>query len=144
MVTAGSARRYTVDEVLAFPPDGNRYEVVHGELLVTPSPATPHQVVLTRLLLALGDYLRSLGFGDALLTGPVDFFHGSDVYVQPDLVVCYREEITRDWRTMRRLRLVVEVLSPSSSRGDRVVKRRCDSISRGCSPVSPSSSRADA
>lgn len=30
-----AARRYTVDEVLAFPADGNRYELVAGELLVT-------------------------------------------------------------------------------------------------------------
>jgi hypothetical protein len=34
-----TTRRYTVDEVLAFPSDGNRYELVDGELLVTPAPA---------------------------------------------------------------------------------------------------------
>lgn len=33
-----AVRRYTVPEVYAFPEDGNRYEVVHGELLVTPAP----------------------------------------------------------------------------------------------------------
>jgi len=36
-----TARRYTVDEVLALPADGNRYELVHGELLVTPAPSQP-------------------------------------------------------------------------------------------------------
>lgn len=35
MAMPDTARRYTADEVLAFPPDGNRYELVHGELLVT-------------------------------------------------------------------------------------------------------------
>jgi hypothetical protein len=33
-----TVRRYTVDQVLAFPADGNRYELVAGELLVTPAP----------------------------------------------------------------------------------------------------------
>ncbi len=44
-----AARRYTVDEVLAFPSDGNRYELVHGELLVTPAPQMRHQLTLSRL-----------------------------------------------------------------------------------------------
>lgn len=115
---------YTVEEILAWPPDGNRYEVVHGELLVTPGPAQRHQVVLMRVLLALGRYLERIGMQDALLPGPVDFFHADDVYVQPDLVVAFIEEMTGDYRDMRRLRLAVEVISPSSARGDRLVKRR--------------------
>lgn len=49
MGMADAARRYTVDEVLAFPDDGNRYELVDGELLVTPAPSLPHQWVLSRL-----------------------------------------------------------------------------------------------
>lgn len=126
MPVVPTARHYTVEEVLAWPPDGNRYEVVHGELLVTPSPASPHQLVMTRLLLRLGTYLESPGRGGTavVITGPVDFFHGSEVYVQPDLVVAVPEQITMDWRTMRYLRLAVEVVSPSSARGDRLVKRR--------------------
>ncbi len=116
-------RRWTVEEVLALPADGNRYEVVHGELLVTPSPAPRHQVVLGRLNAALVLYLDRLGVRDAMPATPVDYFHEHDVYVQPDLVVVVPGELTGDWRTMRHLRLAVEVLSPSSARGDRVVKR---------------------
>jgi hypothetical protein len=33
-----TARRFMVDQVLAFPDDGNRYQLVDGELLVTPDP----------------------------------------------------------------------------------------------------------
>jgi len=40
-----TARRYTVEEVLAFPSDGNRYELVHGELLVSAAPPFRHQVI---------------------------------------------------------------------------------------------------
>jgi Uma2 family endonuclease len=39
-----------VDEVLAFPEDGNRYELVDGELLVTPAPGPRHQAVVTHLV----------------------------------------------------------------------------------------------
>ena len=44
---------YTADMVRALPHDGNRYEVVHGELLVTPAPRLWHQELSARLLAAL-------------------------------------------------------------------------------------------
>lgn len=116
-------RRWTVKEVYNLPPDGMRHEVVHGEHLVTPAPSPNHQGVVARLMLVLGPYLKDLGLAHTLYTGPVDYFHRSDIYVQPDLVVCHPDEVTNDWRDMRRPRLVVEVLSPSSVRGDRTVKR---------------------
>src|SRR4030065_304735 len=48
-----TARPYTVEEVLAFPDDGNRYELVGGELLVTRAPNQRHQIILVRLALPL-------------------------------------------------------------------------------------------
>ena len=51
------ARRFTADAVRALPDDGNRYETVYGELLVTPAPGGRYQFVLTRLMGAL---MRSL------------------------------------------------------------------------------------
>ncbi len=124
MPVTSQQRRWTVEEVYNLPPDGNRYEVVHGELLVTPSPLPRHQRVVTRLAHALSTYLEPLGLFDTFFVGPVDFFHETEVYVQPDLVVAVPGEVGADWRTMRHLRLVVEVLSPSSVRGDRLVKRK--------------------
>jgi Uma2 family endonuclease len=38
-----TVRRWTREEVLALPDDGNRYELIDGELLVTPSPRGIHQ-----------------------------------------------------------------------------------------------------
>jgi len=66
-----TARRYTVDEVLAFPNDGNRYELVDGELLVTPAPTMFHLVVLSRLHAALQGYL-SLRTDVMALFSPAD------------------------------------------------------------------------
>ncbi len=44
---------WTADMVRALPEDGNRYEVVYGELLVTPSPRMWHEVLIHRLFGAL-------------------------------------------------------------------------------------------
>src|SRR5882724_1070055 len=62
---------YTADMVRALPDDGNRYEVVYGELLVTPSPRPWHQVLVYRLSLAIGNYLerQPVGF---VLSSPAD------------------------------------------------------------------------
>jgi Uma2 family endonuclease len=50
---------YTADMVRAMPDDGNRYEVVYGELLVTPAPRPWHQIFVHRLSLAIELYLRA-------------------------------------------------------------------------------------
>jgi Uma2 family endonuclease len=123
------ARHYTVAEVLEFPDDGNRYEVVQGELLVTPSPRLGHQLVIARLLQQLGNYLEPLGLSDLVLTAPADITWGvhpreADELVQPDIFVVHPDDAARNWLDVKRLVLVIEVVSPSSTRGDRVVKRR--------------------
>lgn len=118
------ARRYTVQELAAFPEDGNRYEIVHGELLVTPSPATRHQRLVARLMLALGNYLKGQGLEDTLYPGPADISWDDETLVQPDILVTIPEQSQGSWRVVKDLRLAVEVLSPSSRRGDRLVKRR--------------------
>ena len=114
---------YTADTVRALPDDGNRYEVVYGELLVTPAPRPWHQVLVQRLSLALGKYLERESFG-SLLASPADISWGPDVLVQPDVFVVPIDEIrTLTWSRIRTLLLVAEVLSPSTSRADRFVKR---------------------
>jgi Uma2 family endonuclease len=118
------ARRYSVEEVLAFPPDGNRYEVVHGELLVTPAPSMRHQGAALELIVRVREYVAALRAPYTVFMGPADYFHHEDVYVQPDALVAPTAQVTGDWRDVRQLSLVIEVVSPSSARGDRLVKRR--------------------
>ena len=115
---------YTADMVRRLPDDGNRYEVVYGELLVTPSPRMLHQLAVQRLAMALGEYLLRHRVGQ-VLTAPADISWTEDVLVQPDVFVVDIEEArTLDWTRMRHLLLAVEVLSPSSTRADRFTKRR--------------------
>lgn len=115
---------YSADMVRALPDDGNRYETVHGELLVTPAPRAWHQEVLARLFVALRAYLDRQPVGHAMAS-PADISWGPDILVQPDIFVAdLAEARTMDWPRIRTLLLAVEVLSPSSVRYDRFTKRR--------------------
>ena len=115
---------YTADMVRALPDDGNRYEAVHGELLVTPAPRVWHEVLVVRLTTALASFLRSEPVGQ-IFGSRADVSWGRHVLVEPDVFVVPLEEArTLDWSRMRSLLLVAEVLSPSSQRADRFTKRR--------------------
>ncbi len=115
---------YTADMVRALPDDGNRYEVVYGELLVTPSPRPWHEIIQSRLHAALERYLSEHRIG-VVLGSRGDISWGPDVLVSPDVfVVALEQARTLDWSKMQDLLLVTEVLSPSSARHDRFVKRR--------------------
>jgi Uma2 family endonuclease len=119
-----TARRYTVEEVLRFPGDGNRYELVDGELLVTPAPRPTHQLVISRLNAWLATYLRDQTDRAVVCPSPADISWGWDKLVQPDLFVVPAAEVSGSWKTYRTLLLAIEVLSPGSARYDRVTKRR--------------------
>jgi Uma2 family endonuclease len=122
-------RRWTAAEVRALidanPLQTPRYELVDGELLVTPSPGMHHQSVVGGLLVALIGYLDRERVGKAF-TSPSDVELAPELLVQPDVYVLP----IREWRRIlsegnpaRELMLAIEVLSPSSSRHDRVRKR---------------------
>ncbi len=115
---------WTPDEVRALPDDGRRYEVVAGELLVTPAPSFRHQEAVLRLVTALRDYTDRIGVGYALFS-PADIEPEAGALVQPDVFVGPLPEGRRpsSWADFRRLLLAVEVLSPSTARADRTVKR---------------------
>jgi len=115
---------YTAEMVRTLPEDGRRYEVVHGELLVTPAPRLWHQELSSRLHVALGAYLTRERAG-VVLASPADISWGQDVLVQPDLFVVPLEDArSREWTRIRHLLLAVEILSPASARADRFTKRR--------------------
>jgi len=120
-----AARHFTAADLASMPDDGLRYEVVRGELLVTPAPAPLHQGIVTRLLLRLGSYLEGHGLADQLRTAPADITLSPSTLVQPDLLVADTAlaDRTKSWSDVTTLFLVVEVLSPSSARADRLLKR---------------------
>ena len=115
---------YTADMVRALPDDGRRYEVVHGELLVTPAPRGWHQELVGRLYRTIAAYLERERVGHVLFS-PADISWAPDTLVQPDVFVAdLAQARTMEWSQMQRLLLVAEVLSPASVRADRFTKRR--------------------
>jgi Uma2 family endonuclease len=118
------ARHYfTAAEVLAMPDDGNRYEVVHGELLVSPGPRLVHQRVVTRLIQIVATYLNRFPTGEVFAGGNISW--SPTTMVIPDLLVVDRSEADAvSWDEVSSLLLVVEVLSPSTVDHDRFTKRR--------------------
>lgn len=115
---------FTADDVRALPDDGMRYEVVWGELLVTPAPRAPHQRIVGTIFRRLADHCERHALGEAMVS-PADISWSDDTLVQPDVfVVAPAEAYGDDWARIKTLRLVVEVLSPSTARQDRFQKRR--------------------
>ena len=119
-------RFWTPDDVWALPDDGNRYECIDGVLLVSPSPVRAHQLLIERLFLLLAPHVQTQGLGELhCLAADLQLHPGS--LVQPDLFVAPRAvdgRAVRDWSDITALRLAVEVLSPSTARYDRGMKRR--------------------
>ena len=115
---------WTAEMARQLPDDGNRYEVVYGELLVTPAPRPWHEVLFERLMFELGAYLRREPVG-IVLGSRADISWGPDALVQPDVfVVPLAQARTLDWTQYQDLLLVAEILSPSTARSDRFLKRR--------------------
>lgn len=120
-----AADHWTAQQVRALPENGNRYELIAGELLVTPAPRGVHQEAIVALVTRLEPWLRETRIGRVLVS-PADLSLGEDEVLQPDLFV-YRTATgarLRDWTDIVELRLVVEVVSPSTARYDRQLKRR--------------------
>jgi Uma2 family endonuclease len=121
-----TAEHWTADMVRALPDDGKRYEVVDGELLVTPAPSARHQRAVSGILARLWTYLQGSALGECM-TSPADISFREDRLVQPDVFVAPLGPNGRkvgQWSDIRGLLLAVEVLSPSTARADRQVKRR--------------------
>jgi Uma2 family endonuclease len=128
-VDRSKARQWTVREVRQLiaesPLDTPRYELVDGELLVTPSPNFAHQRAVRELIIALAAYLKGTSLGE-VLHSPFDVELESESLTQPDVFVLGPAEAKRLTTEMpaRNLLIAAEVLSPSSARHDRVTKRR--------------------
>ena len=125
MVMPEMAQSWTREMVLALPDDGNRYELFGGELLVTPSPSPKHQVVLSALFGRLAPYVAQEGIG-YILWSPADLALDGEQLAQPDMFVVpgAKGGATARWADIPLPILVIEVLSPSTARYDRQVKRR--------------------
>lgn len=116
-------KRISYAEYRALPEDGNRYEVIGGELLMTAAPFLNHQRVSKNLQFLLETYIRTNNWGE-LFNAPVEVYLGEEEFLQPDLVCISQARLgmLRDKNIHGAPDLVVEILSPSTARYDRVLK----------------------
>ncbi len=123
MEMATKLKRWTLDEVHRLPDDGNKYELVRGDLFVTPPPTDDHETIAARLATALTPYVKAQRLGLVYRPRAVLRFEKSEV--EPDLMV--RQPSPRKhtaWERAPRPILIVEVFSDSTRRRDLTDKRQ--------------------
>lgn len=117
---------WTVEMLDALPDDGQRYEIIDGELFVTPGPGEGHQDIVGELYALLRDYLMGSGVGKPMVS-PTDVRRGDRRRnrVQPDVFVVRLRDGKRPAYPydLHHLLLAVEVVSPSNPLLDYQVKR---------------------
>jgi Uma2 family endonuclease len=126
-----TATKMSAAEFLALPedPKRTRYELVNGEVIVSPSPNLDHSYTNTRLTLLLGNHIEQHRLG--LLFGDVDTYFTPDDVRRPDIFYFTqaRTDVIGEDFVEAPPDLCIEILSPSNSRSDRTEKfelyRKC-------------------
>jgi Uma2 family endonuclease len=117
------SRKLEYKDLLATPDDGQRYELIQGDLFVNPSPSPMHQRVSRRLERQLEAYFHDRALGEVFYA-PVDvILTTGDVFV-PDLIVVGDPSHISKRGIEKAPLLVVEILSPSTRKVDRGLKSR--------------------
>ncbi len=115
--------KLTYEDYETFPDDGNRYEIIDGEVFVSPPPITPHQWASAQLSRLIGNYVMQLNLGCvfyapfAVRLGPHDVF-------EPDVLFISESKMSLvDRQGMNGVPdLCIEIASPSTHSRDRTVK----------------------
>ncbi len=115
--------RLTYDDYCLLPNDGKRYEIIEGELFVTPSPNFSHQIVVTRLTRYLSAFVEDNRLG-LVFVSPFDVVFSQFDVVEPDILYVSkaRSSVLTEKNVQGSPDLVVEVLSPSTAKIDRTTK----------------------
>jgi len=122
MLMAQTTGAWTLAELDRLPDDGNKYELVDGELFVTPAPSPIHEALAGELIWILLPYVKAQKLGRLVFPRSVVRQHGSEV--EPDMMVRPATPTRpQTWAEMPTPRLVVEILSQTTRRRDHEQKR---------------------
>ncbi|TMM36588.1 MAG: Uma2 family endonuclease [Actinobacteria bacterium] len=113
---------YTVDTLFELPETNLRFEVLEGKLIVSPPPTTAHNSIYAELFRV---FLSTLPKEVRILTNNAIRLPNGDGPI-PDLLVCTaaRPAAYPKGLPAAHVHTVVEVVSPSNARTDRVTKTR--------------------
>lgn len=116
-------RTYTIKDIYALP-DGQRAELIDGQMYMMAPPNTRHQRIVGNLYAAIHNHIKAKGGFCEVFPAPFAVFLNEDDrnYVEPDIsVVCDKDKLTDegcngspDW--------IIEVTSPGTSRTDYGIK----------------------
>jgi Uma2 family endonuclease len=117
-MTLVKEKRLTIDYYKILP-EGAPYQLIEGELVMTPAPNTRHQIILGRLFRGLSDLVEQRKAGIVLLS-PIDVYLDDENAYQPDIVFISkdRQDIIQEDGIYGAPDLVIEILSPSTARYD--------------------------
>ena len=125
-VRPGQPTRFTTALEYERLPEGTPYELIGGQLVMSPAPILFHQRITKRLLQALSDFVETHELGEVIIS-PMDvYFTLIDVY-QPDLLFIRKENVPKlDPNGWVKLvpDMVVEVLSPTTKQNDYARKKK--------------------
>lgn len=123
---ATTVRRLTYGDLDAIPQEhaGDRHELIHGELIVTPAPIPYHQIVSSNIEYLLTHHVRTHDLG-IVIDAPIDVRLTPDIVLEPDVMFISRDRlhIIGPKTVDAGPDLVVEVLSSATRRRDLEVKR---------------------
>jgi Uma2 family endonuclease len=117
-------KKYTYEDYLKTP-DDKRYELIEGELLMTPSPIPQHQRISRDLEFELLRFVKANNLGEVFYA-PCDVYLSDENVVQPDILLISKErlDIIGEKNIKGAPDLVIEIISESSAYRDMVQKKK--------------------
>lgn len=117
-------KKYTIEDYMKTP-DDIRYELIEGELLMTPSPITKHQRAVGKFYIKLDNYVTIHGLGEVFVC-PYDVVLDNENVFEPDVIFVSNENssIITEANIKGAPDFVIEVLSPSTAQRDILKKKR--------------------
>lgn len=123
-MSIASSGRHTHEDLWVLPDDGNRYELVAGELHVTPATRVRHQAAVGTVFAAVARWADE--HGGRAYPAPIDLRFADDTVLQPDVLALTADHAGQVWERWvdGPADLVVEVSSPSTASHDLIRKRQ--------------------
>jgi len=124
MASSTTHRKMEAGEFFQLPEGPPYFELINGELFMSPSPGRRHQEIATNLTGILWSYLKANPIGK-VFSAPSDVLLSPELVLEPDLyfVSKNRLDILSDRGVDGAPDLVVEILSPSTASLDRGAKK---------------------
>ncbi|HBR17858.1 MAG: hypothetical protein A3G39_08365 [Deltaproteobacteria bacterium RIFCSPLOWO2_12_FULL_43_16] len=106
-------------------PEGMRYEIIEGELFMTPSSRTIHQRLILRIARLIEDFVKEKGLGEVFIA-PYDVILSKHDIVKPDIIFISKQRsgIITELNVQGSPDLAVEILSPSNKEIDLILKKK--------------------